>query len=200
MNFDLVDRLLMRYRALRRCVPRVVLIPHHGARSDYNGVLCKELYYRRCKYYEKCCFCETSFVVSYGLINNFGHPNFELCKRCHPELWQRKSVSALKQLMSERIIATRSSLDSKLYVAICPFETRFRFAHYLIDRRNGHVTAETPRYELITASLSPNPLKRFFHFHITYLPTLRPVLHLQRLHHKGIPLVDRNLPPTFLLF
>jgi len=35
LNNDLIHRLFKRYTSLQRCIPRVVLIPHHGARPTF---------------------------------------------------------------------------------------------------------------------------------------------------------------------
>jgi len=43
------DTLLKGYRSLRQCMPRVVLIPHHGAKPDCENSHCKEIHRNHCR-------------------------------------------------------------------------------------------------------------------------------------------------------
>jgi ribonuclease BN (tRNA processing enzyme) len=75
MDFKIFDHLLYRYLEGIEYLPRVIQLPHHGARIRCHPMCCDVVHYigRNGLYSE--------FVASYGMTNSYGHP--DLC-------WHRK--------------------------------------------------------------------------------------------------------------
>jgi hypothetical protein len=75
-NFKAFDRLIYRHLKGISCLPRVIQLPHHGAKMRCHPMCC-ELFHHighrgRC----------SEYVASYGLTNQYGHPDFCWHKNC----------------------------------------------------------------------------------------------------------------------
>lgn len=85
IDHHLFDRHHRELRGLASHFPRVLQVPHHGARQKRYCNFCHDI----CHEMIKMNFRPYSLVVSYGIRNIYGHPSFE-CIRCHPDyenLW-----------------------------------------------------------------------------------------------------------------
>ena len=76
LDSKLVDRYLFRLEKHLPWMPRVIQLPHHGARSKRHP-----FYHKICQG----CPLPVSLVASYGIKNKYGHPDFSFYKSLYAE-------------------------------------------------------------------------------------------------------------------
>jgi hypothetical protein len=76
MDFKVFDHLLYRHPKGIEYLPRVIQLPHHGARMRCHPMCC-DMYH----HIGRNGLC-SEFVASYGLTNSYGHPDFHWQRKC----------------------------------------------------------------------------------------------------------------------
>jgi hypothetical protein len=83
IDFKLFDHLMYRHLKGIDYLPRIVQLPHHGARMRCHPMCCELFHHigRNGLYSE--------FVASYGLTNSYGHPDFCWDRHCNDLCFDR---------------------------------------------------------------------------------------------------------------
>ena len=95
VNCKIFDRYLQRLEKPLSQLMRVIQLPHHGAKMKHNPFYCEFCHDLRHRSH-----LPISLVASYGIRNNYGHPDLSCCTNCRPDdlFWQNTHI----ELVNER--------------------------------------------------------------------------------------------------
>ena len=95
INHRMLDHYFHRINTHLPQLPRVIQLPHHGAKMKNHPFKCEI-----CHFYKHKCHFPSSFVASYGIKNRYGHPDMSYCINCHRCDLHWKNVNI--ELVNER--------------------------------------------------------------------------------------------------